>query len=234
MAPLIGLVRPVWSNHLSIRRALLAVVCLLSFEALASSALRSPFIDVAAAQSIALAMLQKPTALPEMALGSDKAPVTIIAYFSLTCPACAGFEENAFSLLQTNYIDTGKVRFIARDFPLDTNALAGATLVHCVATGDSKRYFAALSQLFILQPALISQPLNALQTIGHRFGMDDQAVEACIKDQALLNKLSQDLRFAGEVLKVEVAPTFFINGEQVKGAMTYEDLDKKLAPLVKR
>jgi protein-disulfide isomerase len=219
---------------LSIRRALLGASSALSIQGLVFSALLPAFVGAASAQSLAVAMLQKPTALPEMALGSDKARVTIIAYFSLTCPHCADFEENAFSLLQTNYIDTGKVRFVAREFPLDTNAVAGAMLVRCIAGDDSKRYFDALAQVFILQPALNSQPLYAMQTIGRRFGMDDRAVEACIKNQAQLDKLSADLRFAAEDLKVEVAPTFFINGELVKGSMTYEDLDKKLAPLFKR
>lgn len=207
---------------MSIRRALIAALCLFAF------------FDIARAQSITAAQLAQPTALPEMALGSPKARVTIVAYFSLTCPHCAGFEENVLPLLQTNYIDSGKVRFVAREFPLDANAIAGAMLVRCIAAGDSKKYFDALAQLFILQPALINQPLYALQTIGKRFGMDDAAVETCMKDQAQLDKLKADMQFAQDPLKVEVTPTFFINGEMLKGSMTFEDLDKKLAPLVKR
>jgi len=73
-----------------------------------------------------------------------------------------------------------------------------------------------------------------LQTIGHRFGMDDAAVEACVKDQTQLDKLKSDVQFASEQLMVEVTPTFFINGEMLKGTMTFEELDKKLEPLLKR
>jgi protein-disulfide isomerase len=211
---------------LLIRRALFAALCLLAFN--------SAFVGPARAQSMTAALLAQPMALPEMALGSPKARVTIVAYFSLTCPHCADFEENVLPLLQTNYIDGGKVRFVAREFPLDAKAIAGAMLVRCIAAGDSKKYFDALAQLFILQPALINQPLYALQTIGHRFGMDDAAVETCMKDQAQLDKLKADLQFGAEQLKVEVTPTLFVNGEMLKGSMTFEELDKRLAPLVKR
>jgi protein-disulfide isomerase len=231
--PLTGF-RPIWSWHLWIPRALLAALSWFAFDALVSVAMPSAMVDAAWAQSTTAALLATPMSLPEMALGSPKARVTIIGYFSLTCPHCAGFEENVLPLLQTNYIDSGKVRFVAREFPLDAKAIAGATLVRCIAAGDSKKYFDALAQLFILQPALINQPLYALQTIGHRFGLDDQAVETCMKDQAQLDKLKADVQFAIDQLKVEVTPTFFINGEMFKGTMTYEDLDKKLAPLVKR
>src|SRR6516225_9541039 len=81
---------------------------------------------------------------------------------------------------------------------------------------------------------LLAQPLETLQAIGHRFGMDDSAVEACVKDQAQLDKLKSDLQFASEQLRVEVTPTFFVNGEMLKGTMTFEDLDKRLLTLLRR
>ena len=207
---------------MSFPRALLATLCLFALA------------GAAKAESTTAELLARPLALPEMAIGSAKARVTIIGYFSLTCTHCADFEENVLPLLETKYVDSGKVRFVAREFPLDAKAIAGAMLVRCIAAGDSKRYFDALAQLFILQPALIAQPLYALQTIAHRFGMDDAAVEACMKDQAQLDKLKSDLQFVAEELKVQVTPTFFINGEMLKGSMTFEELDKKLEPLVKR
>ena len=211
---------------MSIRRALFAALCLFALD--------TALVGAARAQSMTAALLAQPMALPEMTLGSASARVTIVAYFSLTCPHCADFEENVLPLLRTNYIDSGKVRFVAREFPLDAKAIAGAMLVRCIAAGDSKKYFDALGQLFILQPALINQPLFALQTIGHRFGMDDAAVETCMKDQTQLDKLKADLQFGAEQLKVEVTPTLFVNGEMLKGSMTFEELDKKLAPLLKR
>jgi protein-disulfide isomerase len=123
---------------------------------------------------------------------------------------------------------------VLREFPLDLKAITAGLLVRCIAGGDTKKYFDALAQSFILQPALLAQPLETLRTIGHRFGMDDAAVEACIKDQTQIDKLRSDLQFASEQLKVEVTPTFFINGEMLKGTMTFEELDKKLVPLLRR
>jgi protein-disulfide isomerase len=214
----------IWSRYLSIRRALVAAFFLLAFVP----------AGAAQAQSTNIELLAKPMALPEMALGSAKARVTIVGYLSLTCPYCAHFEENVLPLLRTKYIDSGKVRFVLREFPLDLKAVTAAMLVRCIAAGDSNRYFDALAQTFILQPALLAQPLETLQTIGHRFGMDDSAVDACMKNQAQLDKLRSDLQFASEQLKVEVTPTFFINGEMLKGTMTFEDLDKKLVTLLRR
>ena len=215
---------------MSFLRALLAALLLFALDALAPST----FADAAFAQSATAALLAKPMALSEMALGSAKARVIIVAYLSLTCPYCAHFEENVLPLLQTKYIDSGKVRFVSREFPLDLKAITAAMLVRCIADGNIKKYFDALAQSFILQPALLAQPLDTLQTIGHRFGMDDAAVEACVKDQAQLDKLKSDVKFASEQLMVEVTPTFFINGEMLKGTMTFEELDKKLEPLLKR
>ncbi len=215
---------PIWSRYLSIRRALVAAFFLLAFVP----------ANAAMAQSTTAELLAKPMALPEMALGSAKARVTIVGYLSLTCPYCAHFEENVLPLLRTKYIDSGKVRFVLREFPLDLKAVTAAMLVRCIAAGDSNRYFDALAQTFILQPALLAQPLETLQTIGHRFGMDDSAVDACMQNQAQLDKLKSDLQFASEQLKVEVTPTFFINGEMLKGTMTFEDLDKKLVTLLRR
>jgi protein-disulfide isomerase len=224
---------------LSIRCALLAAFYLLALDLLASAALPSAVVAVAkaqstTAQSTTAELLAKPMALPEMALGSPKARVTIVGYLSLTCPYCAHFEENVLPLLQTKYIDSGKVRFVSREFPLDLTAITAAMLVRCIAHGDAKKYFDALAQSFILQSALRAQPLATLQTIGHRAGMDDSAVETCLKDQAQLDKLKADVQFANEQLKVEVTPTFFINDEMLKGTMTFEELDKKLATLLKR
>src|SRR5579871_4960004 len=143
---------PIWSRHLFIRRALVAAFFVLALVP----------ADAALAQSPTAELLAKPMALPEMALGSARAPVTVIAYFSLTCPHCAHFEENVLPLLRTKYIDSGKVRFVSREFPLDLKAVTAAMLVRCIADGDPKRYFDALAQIFILQPALLAQPLETL------------------------------------------------------------------------
>jgi protein-disulfide isomerase len=214
------------------RAALLATRRLASFAALAAIALL-PFAGAVRAQSDA-ALVAKPVSLPDMAIGHAKAPITIVEYSSMTCPHCAAFEENVFPMLQSKYIDTGKVRFVSREFPLDIKAAAASMLARCAANGESVKYFEATTMLFKEQGPLMDRTTDTLKAVGGRFGMNEQAVEACVKDQALLDKLTADQKFAFDELKVDATPTFFINGERLKGAMAFEDLDKKLASLLKR
>ena len=172
--------------------------------------------------------------LPDMALGPAKAPVAITEYASMSCPHCAAFEQNVFPMLKSKYIDTGKVRFVFREFPLDIKAAAASMLARCIAGDDAGKYFGAIDLLFKQQDQLMEQTKDTLKLIGKQAGMNEQAVESCEKDQALLDKLKADQAFAFEVLKVNATPTFFINGEMVKGAMSFEELDQKIKALLKK
>jgi protein-disulfide isomerase len=222
-----------WSKLLSIRRALLATLRIIALNAFAGIALLN-FADAAAAQNASAALLSKPVSLPDMALGPVKAPITIVEYSSMTCPHCADFEENVFPMLQSKYIDTGKVRFVSREFPLDIKAAAASMLARCAANGDGPKYFEATTMLFKQQGPLMERTTDTLKAVGSRFGLNEQAVEACVKDQALLDKLSADQRFALDELKVDATPTFFINGERLKGSMSFEDFEAKLSAHLKR
>src|SRR6202022_4836028 len=167
-------------------------------------------IDDAMAKSATAALVAKPVSLPDMALGPAKASVTIVEYASMSCPHCAAFEENVFPMLKSKYIDTGKVRFVFREFPLDIKAAAASMLVRCIAGGDSGKYLGTVELLFKQQDQLVEQTKDTLERIGKQAGMSEQAVEACVKDQALLDKLSADQKFAFETLKVNATPPFFI------------------------
>ena len=195
----------------------------------------SPYpIEDARAQSAISGLVAKPVSLPDMALGSAKASITIIEYASMTCPHCAAFEQNVFPMLRSKYIDTGKVRFVFREFPLDIQAAAASMLARCVAGGDAAKYFATIELLFKQQDQLMEQTKDTLKLIGLQAGMSEQEVEACGKDQALLDKISADRDFAYQTLKVDATPTFFVNGERLKGTMSFEELDKKIRSLLKR
>jgi protein-disulfide isomerase len=180
------------------------------------------------------ALLAKPAALPDMAVGPAKAPVTIYEFASMSCPHCAAFEQNVFPMIRSKYIDTGKVRYVFREFPLDIKAAAASMMARCVANGDAEKFFSTIDTMFKQQDPLMAQTLETLQAIGKQAGMDEKATEVCIKDQTLLNKLSADQKFASEELKVNATPTFFINGTMTKGAISFEEFEAKLKPLLKK
>jgi protein-disulfide isomerase len=218
---------------IAIRRTFAAALSLAGLAALAALA-PLPLIGNARAEGSTAELVAKPVALPDIAVGPAKAAVTITEYASMTCPHCAAFEQNVFPMLKSKYIDTGKVRFVFREFPLDIKAAAASMLARCIANDDAEKYLATIDKLFKQQDQLVQYTKDTLEQIGAEAGMSEQAVEACVKDQALLDKLSADQKFAFEQLKVDATPTFIINGEMSKGAMSFEELDKKLKSLLKR
>jgi protein-disulfide isomerase len=210
-----------------------AIIVALSFAALgAFGTLSIP--RPALADSALAALVAKPVSLPDMALGSANAPVTVVEYSSMTCPHCADFAANVFPMLQSKFIDAGKLRFVSREFPLDIKAAGASMLARCAANGEAQKYFDAVAMLFKQQQELVENTTDTLKAVGAKFGMSSEAVEACEKDNALLDKLKADQDFAYDKLKVDATPTFFINGERVKGSMSFEEFEKKLAPLLKR
>ena len=216
-----------------VRRAFNAALSLAAFAALIAS-MPLPLVGAAKAQNATAALAAKPASLPDMALGPVKASVTIVEYASMSCPHCAAFEENVFPMLRSKYIDTGKVHFVFREFPLDIKAAVISMLARCIASDDAGKFFDAIETLFKQQDALMAQTKESLVLIGKKAGMSEQAVEACVKDQAVLDKLSADKEFAYEVLKVNATPTFFVNGEMLKGSMSFEELDQKIRSLLKK
>jgi protein-disulfide isomerase len=171
-------------------------------------------------------------ALPDIALGSSDAPVTIVEYASMTCPHCAAFYANTFPDLKSKYIDTGKVRFIFREFPLDPLAAAASMLARCA--GDDKRN-AIVDLLFAQQKnwAFTEKPLEALANLLKQTGMSQSGFEACLKNQDLYNKIAKVHDHAAEKFGVSATPTFFINGKKENGEMPPDALEKLLDPLLK-
>ena len=208
----------------------------LSLTGLVAFAGLSPWrmIDAAMAQSATAADVAKPVSLPDMALGPKDAAVTITEYASMTCPHCARFAEDVFPKIKADYIDTNKVRYVFREFPLDIKAAAGAMLARCIAKDDAGKYFVLINTLFKSQEEWAGpKTTESLKLIGKQAGLSGQAVETCLKDQALLDKIAADQKYANEVLKVNSTPTFFINGDMVKGETSFEEFEKKIQPLLK-
>lgn len=215
------------------RRAFTAA---LSLTGLAAVAGLSPwrFISEAMAQSQLAADVAKPPSLPDMALGPKDAAVTIVEYASMTCPHCAAFTEQVFPKIKEAYIDTNKIRFVFREFPLDIKAAAGSMLARCIAKDDPQKYFAAIHTLFKQQETwVMGKTSEQLALIGKQAGLSEADVDKCLKDQALLDKIAADQKFANEQLKVNSTPTFFINGEMIKGETSFEEFDKRIKALLK-
>jgi protein-disulfide isomerase len=192
------------------------------------------FAGAAVAQSAIAAAVAKPVSLPDIAIGSAKAPVTITEYASMSCSHCAAFGENVFPMLRSKYIDTGKVRFVFREFPLDIKAAAASILARCIAKNDSEKYLGAVEILFKQQERLLAQTKDTLLFVGKLNGMSEQDVTACQMDQAQFDRLTADQKYAVETLKVDSTPTFFVNGERLKGSMSFEELEQRLKPLLKK
>ena len=204
----------------------------IAFVALAFASLA--FASSAMAQSAIAASVAKPVSLPDIAIGSAKAPVTITEYSSMSCPHCAAFGQNVFPMLRSKYIDTGKVRFVFREFPLDIKAAAASILARCAGKGDSEKYLGAVETLFKLQERLMAQTKDTLIYVGKLHGMSEQEVETCEKDQAQFDKLTADQRYAHQELKVTSTPTFFLNGVRLRGSMSFEELEERIKPLLKK
>jgi len=204
----------------------------IAFVALAFASLA--FASSATAQSAIAAGVAKPVSLPDIAIGSAKAPVTITEYSSMSCPHCAAFGQNVFPMLRSKYIDTGKVRFVFREFPLDIKAAAASILARCAGKGDSEKYLGAVETLFKLQERLMAQTRDTLIYVGKLHGMSEQEVETCEKDQAQFDKLTADQRYAHQELKVTSTPTFFLNGVRLQGSMSFEELEERIKPLLKK
>ena len=178
----------------------------------------------------AQALLNQPGPLGDMAQGDEKAPVTIIEYASMTCPHCAAFHATTYPELKKRYIDTGKVRFIFREFPLDPLAAAGFMLARCA--GPDK-YFPMIDTLFQLQKEWVTQkPLGPLLAIAKQAGMSEQAFNECLQDQKLVDGI-EDVRQRGMKLNVQSTPSFFVNGKPLRGNYTIEDFEKAMAPYLK-
>jgi protein-disulfide isomerase len=187
---------------------------------------------IAQGAGVALGELMAGEALPDVPLGTNKAPVTIVEYASMTCVHCAGFYATTFPELKSKYIDTGKVRFILREFPLDPLATAGFMLARCA--GDDKRN-AIVDLLFAQQKnwAFTNKPLEALAALLKQTGMSQNSFDACLKNQDLYDKIAKMHDRAVEKFGVTATPTFFINGKKERGEITPDALGKLLDPLLK-
>ena len=178
-----------------------------------------------------LTELAKPGPAGDIVLGSEKAPVTIIEYASMTCPHCAHFSNTTFPELQKRYIDTGKVRFIFREFPLDALAAAGFMLARCA--GNDK-FMPIVETLFAKQPEwMVQKPVEPLKAIAKQFGYTEESFNQCLANQKVLDDIQVVRDRAADKLGVNSTPTFFVNGKKLTGDQPIDAMAKLIEPYLK-
>src|SRR5271170_3190539 len=167
----------------------------------------------------------------DVTLGSEKAPVTVIEYASMTCPHCAHFSTTTLPELQKRYIDTGKVRFIFREFPFDALAAAGFMLARCAG---KDKFIPVVETLFAKQSEwMVQKPVPPLMGIAKQFGFTQESFDKCLANQQVLDGI-QDVRDrAAEKLGVNSTPTFFVNGKKLVGDQSIDALTKEIEPYLK-
>ncbi|HET9717247.1 MAG TPA: DsbA family protein [Pseudolabrys sp.] len=153
----------------------------------------------------------------------------------MTCPHCAHFQETTFPELKKRYIDTGKVRYIFREFPLDNLAAAAFMLARCAAgETDKDRYFALIDTLFRQQRQwAVEKPIPPLLAIAKQAGFTEQSFNACLANQKMLDGIESVRQRAIKDFKVQSTPTFFINGTSYAGAMSIDEMAKIIDPYLK-
>ena len=196
----------------------------------AGALLMSPVVAFAQEATVNADELHAPGQLGDKVLGPADAPVTVIEYASMSCPHCAFFDTTTFNDFRLKYIDSGKVRFIFREFPLNAPAYAAAMVARC-APGD--RFFDIVHAYFRSQSTWLAAPdlKAALLEVAKRFGFTEQSFDACVSNQALFTALDA-VKNRGLEFGVQATPTFFINGRKFEGALSLEELEREIEPLL--
>ncbi len=201
--------------------------------------LGKPTIDVPA-QTAAYAPAPAPVAssanaakvrTEDFVMGSASAPVTMIEYASLTCPHCGNFHNNILPKLKSAYVDSGKLRLVYRDFPLDGLALRASMLARCAGR---ERYFGFLDILFKRQEtwARAPDPLAALARVAALGGMSASDFQACLKNTKIENQILALRQEADKTFSVNSTPSFIINGRLVQIGARFEDFKAVLDPII--
>ena len=189
------------------------------------------FVRPAFAQSPSPAELAEAGPLGDQAQGAENAPVTIIEYASMTCGHCAEFHNKTYPTLKSKYIDTGKVRYILREFPLDPIAAGAFMLARCAG---KDKYFPLVEAFFAQQNTwAVRQPIPPMLAIAKQAGFTEDSFKECLANQQVLDGIEWVRRRGQEKFGVNSTPTFFVNGKVVRGTMTVEELEKHIEPYLK-
>lgn len=174
---------------------------------------------------------QDPRWAEERSIGRADAPVTVVEYFSLTCGHCGNFHNNVLPEIAAKYVETGKIRIVFRDFPLDRIAFNAAVIARCF---DGEGYYKYLQTLFEKQKEWTTAP-NPVETaakIAESQGLSEDEIQACLGDQELGTWILQSRQDGNEKHDVNATPSFLINGRTYSGAPSAAQFSEILDPLL--
>jgi len=181
---------------------------------------------------VPVAELMKPTDLPDITLGNKDAKVTVVEYASMTCPHCAHFNNDVFDAFKKKYIDTGKILYVFREFPLDNLAAAVSMLARCAPADKTmpliETFYAKQEDWAFAN----GNPVPRLFDIAKQAGFTQESFDKCLTDQKLLDQITAQRSRASDTFGVNATPTFFINGKRLTEAPSAEAFDKVIEPLL--
>ncbi|MEM1370818.1 MAG: thioredoxin domain-containing protein [Pseudomonadota bacterium] len=194
----------------------------------------NPFADATATATPLRQVIAQPTiaqvlqtgALPEMSWGRADAPVTVVKYASLTCPICRQFQREVFPKLKRTYIDTGKVRFILREFPIGRSSGNATIALRCA---DPAKYMQLYERFLNQQARWVSQDvrLDAIHAVAKPLGLTRAKFDACLADQKLISDLNW-VKDRGRTLGIIGTPNFFIQNKRIKKALDFPAMQKEI------
>jgi len=167
----------------------------------------------------------------EIFLGNKDAKVTVIEYASMTCIHCANFHKDIYPKIKENYIDTNKIKFIYRDFPLDKQALFGSVLAKCA---PKEKYFDFVQLILSTQKKWITSDdtfIDKLKNIGKLAGLTESKINNCFKDEQIVDNIINTRNFAERKYNISSTPSFIINNKKYS-AMSYENFEKIIENLI--
>lgn len=158
-------------------------------------------------------------------IGDPDAKVTIVEYFSMTCPHCARFHTEVLPKLKESYVDTGKVKIEFKDFPLDQWALRASAMARCL---DGNRYVAMVDLLMKKQAdwARAENPFTALVKLGRLAGLSEERVQECMTDEKLLDFILNERLTATKEHDINSTPSFVMNGRKLEDVFTFESFEE--------
>jgi protein-disulfide isomerase len=167
--------------------------------------------------------------LPDLIQGAPSASITIIEYASTTCSHCAAFHETTWPELKAKYIDSGRAKFILREFPLDPLATASFMLARCAGPDERN---VVVDQLLSRQKtwAFVDKPLEALLLLVEEIGISQTDAEACLRNEDLYRRVRQSRERAAAAFNIDSTPTFFVDGRKLRGDLTISDFDRVIDP----